>query len=317
MTASNAGSSADDNNNGQVTTAVQLQVPTLPTIVTTTTSATTNTTTTIMKAPMIRDLSSSHTNMYSLDMNNEGGGKNRHNAFEMSFRDKGPVNNNFMGVPQNNYANMRNSNSFANRPSQEDEFSFFENNNSNNNNTAGAKNSGTNGSFSLLNPSKDPNNGADNYGDSKKLSTSTATVNETKLGQASGGGMGMGSRTDLNNVMRQPFGMPVIRTPGQGGGPGNRNQPPFPPQQQQSQFQQQQQPQRQQESPSPPPPPVYQPAGAVNPVNQRPFEMSKTVTSVVDSWEAELAKHVRRRPSGQFDSCKYCERSTCSRSSSS
>lgn len=30
--------------------------------------------------------------------------------------------------------------------------------------------------------------------------------------------------------------------------------------------------------------------------------MSKTVSSIVDNWEADLAKHVKRRPSGQFES---------------
>ena len=39
--------------------------------------------------------------------------------------------------------------------------------------------------------------------------------------------------------------------------------------------------------------------------NQRPFDISTTVTSIVDNWEADLAKQVKRRPSGQFESCKY------------
>ena len=39
--------------------------------------------------------------------------------------------------------------------------------------------------------------------------------------------------------------------------------------------------------------------------NQRQFNISATVTSIVDSWEADLAKQVKRRPSGQFESCKY------------
>lgn len=46
----------------------------------------------------------------------------------------------------------------------------------------------------------------------------------------------------------------------------------------------------------PPPAPIYHPARNNN------FDMSKTVSSIVDNWEADLAKHVKRRPSGQFES---------------
>lgn len=46
----------------------------------------------------------------------------------------------------------------------------------------------------------------------------------------------------------------------------------------------------------PPPAPVY------HPVRNNNFDISKTVSSIVDTWEADLAKHVKRRPSGQFES---------------
>lgn len=49
----------------------------------------------------------------------------------------------------------------------------------------------------------------------------------------------------------------------------------------------------------PPPAPVYHPARNNN------YDMSKTVSSIVDNLEADLARHVKRRPSGQFESCSH------------
>ncbi len=62
----------------------------------------------------------------------------------------------------------------------------------------------------------------------------------------------------------------------------------------------------------PPPAPIYQPAASMNNNNnnnnnnrQTPhLDMSNTVNSIVDTWEADLAKHVKRRPSGQLENCK-------------
>lgn len=38
---------------------------------------------------------------------------------------------------------------------------------------------------------------------------------------------------------------------------------------------------------------------------QKPFNMTKTVKRLVDSLEMDLASKMKRRPSGQFDSCKF------------
>ena len=74
----------------------------------------------------------------------------------------------------------------------------------------------------------------------------------------------------------------------------------------------------------PPPAPIYQPAKPqppplsnnnyynpqTNPYGlpqpqQQNFNMSNAVNSIVDTWEADLAKHVKgRRASGQMDRCK-------------
>ncbi len=68
----------------------------------------------------------------------------------------------------------------------------------------------------------------------------------------------------------------------------------------------------------PPPPPIYQPAnnnngqyGSNTNLSSHPYglpqhhhlNMSNAVNSIVDTWEADLAKHVKRRPSGQLDQC--------------
>jgi hypothetical protein len=81
----------------------------------------------------------------------------------------------------------------------------------------------------------------------------------------------------------------------------------------------------------PPPPPIYHPANNNNntshtnnnhhnsgqydsstnlsshpyglPQPQQHLNMSHAVNSIVDTWEADLAKHVKRRPSGQLDQC--------------
>jgi hypothetical protein len=85
------------------------------------------------------------------------------------------------------------------------------------------------------------------------------------------------SRNDLNNVMKQPLG-PMIRTP-------------MPPKIM-----------GQQQIASPPPAPIYHPGYNHHPNNPIGYDITKTVTSIVDSLEADLAKHVKRRPSGQFES---------------
>lgn len=60
-------------------------------------------------------------------------------------------------------------------------------------------------------------------------------------------------------------------------------------------------------SQQPPPPPIYQPASAISQQqqNQQHYDMSNAVSSIVDTWEADLAKHVKRRPSGQLDQCIF------------
>ena len=94
-------------------------------------------------------------------------------------------------------------------------------------------------------------------------------------------------RTDLHNTCKQQTYGPVIRTPGHQKLAINSNN------QLQSKF---------------------LPSGQFlnnfneknqNNSNQRSFDISSTVTSIVDNWEADLAKQVKRRPSGQFESCKY------------
>jgi hypothetical protein len=47
----------------------------------------------------------------------------------------------------------------------------------------------------------------------------------------------------------------------------------------------------------PPPPPVYHPAGTPK------KDLSMAVNSIVDNLEADLARHFKRRPSGQYESC--------------
>lgn len=77
--------------------------------------------------------------------------------------------------------------------------------------------------------------------------------------------------------MKQPFG-PMIRTPAPAKTMG------------------------QQQIASPPPAPIYHPGYNHHPNNPIGFDITKTVTSLVDSLEADLARHVKRRPSGQFES---------------
>ncbi len=87
------------------------------------------------------------------------------------------------------------------------------------------------------------------------------------------------SKTDLN-VMKQPFG-PMVRTPGVNQSRFNLN------------------------IASPPPAPIYHPGyhSHLNASNL-PYDITKTVSSVVDNLEADLAKNIMRRPSGQFESRK-------------
>lgn len=120
---------------------------------------------------------------------------------------------------------------------------------------------------------------------SKQISQSSVNVPMTTVNETNRSGPA-GSRTDLNNVMKQPFG-PVIRTPGQQKGPSSTH----------NTVSQQ------------PSSPVYQSNSQNNNNNNhnnpRSYDITKTVTSIVDTWEADLAKHVKRRPSGQFESCNF------------
>jgi hypothetical protein len=76
-------------------------------------------------------------------------------------------------------------------------------------------------------------------------------------------------------LTRPPFG-PVIRTPGQQKPTQNMANKAIE---------------------QPPPPPVYQPAGTPK------KDLSTAVNSIVDNLEADLARHFKRRPSGQYESC--------------
>jgi hypothetical protein len=116
-------------------------------------------------------------------------------------------------------------------------------------------------------------------------------INETtKASQLGGGG------TALSTLPKQPFGMAVIRTPASSAqAKATQNQPnsTF-----ESQFLSSSQIPASQAPP--PPAPVYHPS---HPHNKN-YDIGKTVNSIVDNWEEELAKHMtRRRPSGQFESC--------------
>lgn len=131
----------------------------------------------------------------------------------------------------------------------------------------------------------------------KQISQSTINVPSAMINESRNLS---GSRTDINNMMKPSYG-PVIRTPGS----NQQKQIPQPNNlplgnvNNSNNF-------NNQMLQSPPPAPIYQPAMPGNqtpPSNQRPYDISKTVTSIVDNWEADLAKHVRRRPSGQFESC--------------
>lgn len=51
----------------------------------------------------------------------------------------------------------------------------------------------------------------------------------------------------------------------------------------------------------PPPPPVYHQANQ----EAKPFNMTKTVKKIVDSLEIDLARQMKRRPSGQYDSSPH------------
>ena len=59
----------------------------------------------------------------------------------------------------------------------------------------------------------------------------------------------------------------------------------------------------------PPSLPIYQSGNSTPTSNfqkqQKPFDIPKAVNSIVDNWEADLARSVTRRPSGQFDTCNF------------
>ena len=128
----------------------------------------------------------------------------------------------------------------------------------------------------------------------------TSTVNETvgsNFSLANKQPPQTGSRSDLNNVMKS---MP----------PGMIRTPQVPKQNQQNSQDQgylSNMPSNNNNSvQQPPPAPIYHPqqTNTSAPSHQKPFDITKTVNSIVDNWEADLAKHVKRRPSGQFESCK-------------
>ena len=56
----------------------------------------------------------------------------------------------------------------------------------------------------------------------------------------------------------------------------------------------------------PPPVPIYHPSNSALKYNHpKPYDIPTAVNSIVENWEADLAKNVKRRPSGQFDSCEF------------
>ena len=95
------------------------------------------------------------------------------------------------------------------------------------------------------------------------------------------------SRTDMNNVMKPSFG-PVIRTPNnQSRMMMNQQVPQAPTYQNSAQQQQQQQSQQNHNSP------------------HNSIDIARTVTSLVDNLEADMARHSRRRPSFRYESRNF------------
>ncbi len=111
------------------------------------------------------------------------------------------------------------------------------------------------------------------------------TINETVVTSTNNNNNNNNTRNE-NNVTKPPF-IPVIRTPG-------------------GQQRSGQQSQANQMSQVPQAPSYHAPYKHIpNPVpDQTNYDITKTVTSLVDNMEAELAKHSRRRPSFRYESRK-------------